>query len=190
MKKILSVATATVLLATSLDARGEFFFGYDSADVKFKNNGAHVALDNAKLDRNQDGIGFGARYYTADDFIAEGMKIGVGVGFSHIETNSMISGNMAYAHFALKQELGNGWEAFGGLGWGMRGTPDTNATETDFNVLQGGMGSIGLAYMTNRDFRIELVYSYHTFAGKVLTTPEEEITTQLLGIRIGGAFEL
>lgn len=190
MKKILSVATATVLLATSLDARGEFFFGYDGADVKFKNNGAHVALDYAKLDRIQDGIGFGARYYTDDDFIAEGMKIGVGLGFSHIETNSMISGNMAYAHFALKQELGRGWEVFGGFGWGIRGTPDANVTESDITVLNGGMGNVGIAYMSDRDFRVEIVYGYHTFTGKVLTTPEEEITTQLIGVRIGGAFEL
>ena len=180
MKKLLMAILATFTLSTVAQARSnllvDYYVGYDVVSQQFAENDANSST-------TQRGIGMGGRLFT--DFSGD-LFLGVGAGFYHIETNEDISGNIGYAQFFLKYLFTDSIEVFGGLGYAMRGTPDY-AAATDLTAT-GGMGSIGLAFVTKEGWRAEIMYSYFGFSAEV-NALQEEITTNAISFHFGKTME-
>ena len=180
MKKILITLFATFALSSTVQAKSDllvdYYVGYDIVAQSF-------ALNDANSSITQKGIGMGGRLFT--EFSGD-LYLGIGAGFYHIETDETVSGNIAYAQFFLKYLFTDNLEGFGGLGYGMRGTPDYTAA-TDISAT-GGMGSIGLAFVTKEGWRAEVMYSYFAFSAEV-NAQAETITSHAIGFHFGKTME-
>ncbi len=178
MKKLLTLLLTLTLGTMTLNAKGEFFLGWEGAQQTWSTS----------TNRNgyQQGIGFGGRLYAE---VSPDLFLGGEMGFSHIETHADISGNMARLQFVMKYHFGN-VEVFGGLGAGIRGTPaDLNSSIDNDNFVYGGLADIGIAYETDGGFRFEIAYMHYTFEGDIDGNPTEKITTDAVGVRLGTMFE-
>ncbi len=180
MKKLLITMLAALAMVSVSNARSDllvdYYVGYDIVSQQFAQNDANSST-------TQRGIGMGGRLFT--EFSGD-LFLGVGAGFYHIETNEEISGNIAYAQFFLKYLFTDNIEGFGGLGYAMRGTPDYTAA-TDLTAT-GGMGSIGLAFVTKEGWRAEIMYSYFGFTAEI-NALQEEITSNAVGFHFGKTME-
>ncbi|MDH5464412.1 MAG: hypothetical protein OEW60_02225 [Thiovulaceae bacterium] len=180
MKKILVTLFASFAILSTVNAKSDllvdYYVGYDYVIQKFAQNDANNST-------TQKGIGMGGRLFT--EFSGD-LYLGLGAGFYHIETNDAISGNIAYAQFFVKYLFTDNIEGFGGLGYAMRGTPDYT-TATDLSAT-GGMGSIGLAFVTKEGWRAEIMYSYFGFTAEI-NALAEEITSNAFGFHFGKTME-
>ncbi len=176
MKKFLSIATAALLLGSVADARIDFYIGWELSDVDYSSSNNY--------DKTQRGVGFGGRIYT--DATPE-LDIGGEVGFSHVETDSTIGGNILHAQFILKYHFSDNVEVFGGVGGAARGTP-YDANDTNDVLLTGGLWSLGIGFHTDNDWRIEATYHSIGFSGNV-DGVNQNMDTSLYGIHVGKSFD-
>ena len=184
MKKYLSILTASSLLAASLNAKADFYIGYEVSSMS-----ADTAANENKqgLDETIQGLGFGMRLYTD---VNPDLDIGGEFGFSHLETRSEISGNIVHGQFILKYHLSPNVELLGGLGVALRGTPtESNTTVESDATLTSGLGSIGIAYVTDNEWRFDITYHYFSFSGNI-EDADETISTNLFGFHVGKSFEV
>lgn len=182
MKKILSIAAATLMLSTAADARIDFYQGWEMSDVSFSTD--------KTFDKTQRGIGFGGRLYTE---INPQLDIGGELGFSHVETDSSIGGNVLHLQFILKYHFTSNFEVFGGVGGAMRGAyeKDINATTraNDDSIYTGGLWSLGAAWETDGGWRIDASYHSISFSGVVNGT-SQTIDTGIVGVHLGKSFDI
>jgi len=184
MKKYLSLLAASSLLTASLNAKVDFYMGYEVSSMS-----ADTAVNQnvQGLDETIQGLGFGMRLYTD---INPDLDIGGEFGFSHLETRSEISGNILHGQFILKYHLTPNVELIGGLGVAMRGTPtESNTSVESDSVLTGGLGSIGIAYVTDNNWRFDISYHYMSFSGNIEDN-DETISTSLFGFHVGRTFSV
>ncbi len=184
MKKYLALMTASSLISASLMGAADFYMGYEHS-VMTAENAANQ--DRVGLDESIKGMGFGVRIYTE---VNPELDIGGEFGGSLLETRSSISGSILHGQFLLKYHMSDAVTVFGGLGVAMRGTPeDTNTSAPSDYTLLGGMGSIGISFATDANWRIDATYHYISFSGKI-DAVDETVTTSLLGLHVGRTFEL
>ena len=184
MKKYLAVLAASSLITASLMAKADFYVGYEISSMSADNQ---VNEGRLGLDETIQGMGVGMRLYT--DVNAD-LDIGGEFGFSHLETRSEISGNIVHGQFILKYHIAPMIELIGGLGVALRGTPtESNASVESDATLTGGLGSIGIAYITDSDWRFDITYHYISFSGNI-DNEDETISTNLFGFHVGKTFDV
>lgn len=184
MKKYLSMLAASSLLTASLNAKADFYIGYEVSTMSAENP---TNADRLGLDETIQGMGLGMRLYTD---VNPDLDIGGEFGFSHLETRSEISGNILHGQFILKYHLSSNIELIGGLGVALRGTPEeSNKSLESDSTLTGGLGSIGIAYVTDNDWRFDITYHYMAFSG-IIDSVDETVTTSLFGFHVGTTFDV
>ncbi len=184
MKKYLATLAASSLITASLLAKADFYVGYEISSMS-ADNAANQGRQG--LDETIQGMGLGMRLYT--DVNAD-LDIGGEFGFSHLETRSEISGNIAHGQFILKYHLTPNVELIGGLGVALRGTPTESNTSVESDAtLTGGLGSVGIAYVTDNNWRYDITYHYISFSGNI-DNEDETISTSLFGFHVGKTFDV
>ena len=158
--------------------------GYEISSMSADNQ---VNENRVGLDETQQGLGFGMRLYTD---VNPDLDIGGEFGFSHLETRSEISGNILHGQFILKYHVSSNIELIGGLGVALRGTPtESNSTVESDATLTGGLGSMGIAYVTDNNWRFDITYHYMSFGGNI-DDADETISTSLFGFHVGRTFDV
>jgi len=184
MKKYLSLLAVSALFTASLNAKADFYIGYEVSSMSAENAANKDALG---LDETIQGLGFGVRLYTD---VNPDLDIGGEFGFSHLETRSDISGNIVHGQFILKYHLSPNVELLGGLGVAARGTPtESNSTVESDATLTSGLGSIGIAYVTDNNWRFDVTYHYFSFSGNI-NDEDETVSTNLFGFHVGKTFDV
>ena len=176
--------TASSLISASLMGAADFYMGYEHSRMSANN----VANSDRKgLDENIQGLGFGMRLYTD---VNPDLDIGGDFGVAFVESRPEYSGSVVYAQFLLKYHISSEVELFGGLGVAVRGTPtDANVSAPSDNTLTAGIASMGIAYVTEGNWRFDATYKYIPFTGKI-DAVDETITTHLFGLHMGKSFDM
>lgn len=184
MKKYLTTLAVSSLLTASLMAKADFYVGYEISSMSADNKANENRVG---LNETIQGLGLGMRLYT--DVNAD-LDIGGEFGFSHLETRSEISGSIFHGQFILKYHLNPNVELIGGLGVALRGTPtESNSSVESDATLTGGLGSMGIAYVTDNNWRYDFTYHYISFSGNI-EDQDETISTSLFGFHVGKTFSV
>ena len=176
--------TASSLISASLMGAADFYMGYEHSRMTAENAANN---DRRGLDENIQGIGFGMRLYTD---VNPDLDIGGDFGVAFVESRPEYSGSILFAQFLLKYHISSEIELLGGLGVAVRGTPaDTNASTPSDATLMAGIASIGIAYVTESNWRFDATYKYIPFSGKI-DAVDETVSTNLFGLHMGKSFDL
>lgn len=177
---ILLIALLSFSPAVWAEFYSDVYVGWHGVQQNFKTN--------TNLSVAQKGIGLGARFYIPAN---EQLFLGGEVGFSHIETNWDISGNITHLQFLIKFLPSEMIDLFAGMGIAGRGAPsDIGGSNNDW-ALFGGMADAGVALVFGEEkWRVELALYYFSFTGRIFNAIDEDITSYGVGLHVGKTFNL